>query len=196
MNGNFESLFRVPLRRLPGLASHSQHRPRSGTHQSDRRACIAPATAKAGRITSALLVSLLPLAACAEAKVEIKAFRNPDWGRYEAFLAGMNEFESKKRRFAPEAKMAYRIYPLKEGEQMADTGIRIETDYYKIDVPVDSDGHFTLRATIWPRGKMRNSSSIARAGHLAGRWSFVHRAALKAKKGWGTTGWNAWYAGR
>jgi hypothetical protein len=91
-----------------------------------------------------LLVLALPLTAAAEMKIEVKALRNPDWGRYRAFIAGMEEFESNKRRLAPKASLRYRIYPLHGEQQMAAIGMRIETDDSKIEIPVSSDGYFSL----------------------------------------------------
>jgi hypothetical protein len=107
---------------------------------------MAPATARAGRITSALLVSLLVAGgpSWAETTVEVKELRNPEWGYYRAFLAGMDEFEARKREFAPQASLAFSIYPLAPGASLEHPDMRIATDDLTIPVAVDAEGNFTL----------------------------------------------------
>jgi hypothetical protein len=151
MTRNFESLFFASPDILSGLASDSPHRPRGGTHQSDRRACMALATAKAGRITSALLISLFAYAAQAQdaapptaANVEVVGVRDPLWKPYRDFLRGMKEYDKRKQELAPASQLSFEVIPNQAAAGMEGIALKLAAADLDIAVPVDPKGFFTL----------------------------------------------------
>lgn len=151
MSKNFESLFCTPVRILSGLASLSQRRPRGAPQQGDRRACMAPATAKAGRITSALLVSFFALGASAQESTEsinIVGMRDPQWKAYADFVRGMDVYEQRKAELAPGSTFAFVLLPVQAGLKMEGLSLRLEADELNIPIPLSPSWEFIL-----PRSK-------------------------------------------
>jgi hypothetical protein len=75
--------------------------------------------------------------------VEISAAKDPELKTYRQMLKGLDAFEQ-QHQLAPQAKLKFKLLPLKADITLDDLALRIVSDETSINVPLDVDGRFTL----------------------------------------------------
>ena len=75
--------------------------------------------------------------------VFVAGTRDPDWKTYKAFIAGMTVFDE-QHKLAPTAELRFVLRPRSDKITVSGVKMTIETDDFKIAVPVETDGTFVL----------------------------------------------------
>ncbi|TFW11682.1 hypothetical protein E4L96_20560 [Massilia arenosa] len=88
-----------------------------------------------------------PPAPDANAKVEVSAIRNPDLKKYRSLVAGLDEFEDQRARYAPNAtELRFRFWPRNfgKGDPLANLQLKISGESDSLLVPLDANGTFVV----------------------------------------------------